>query len=516
MSEQTYDVIIVGAGSAGAALASRLTEDSDRTVLLLESGPNYTSAETIPEIQNPAPGSVNTVQQLAQTHTYPNLMAKRSSVQEPMQYFRGRGVGGSSSVNGLFFIRPTVEDFDGWAEAGAKGWSYEESLPLLNKMENDLSFGDAEYHGNDGPLPITRPRRDQFTAFDAAVTDGAISLGHAWVEDHNAPNAIGVSPYAYNGTDKRVSTNDAYLEPARARDNFTVLGDAHVDKVIFEGKRAVGVLATINGETQELRANEIVVSGGAIHSPAILQRSGVGPAEWLNELGIEVVADLPVGKGLQEHAGTACMVVLNEPLDYGNYPPRGQVCLRFSSGVDENEPNDLMIAIVGALGLGMPMAGICGWVNHADSVGTVKISSTDPLQDPEVDFNMLSTETDMKRFRVVVEELRKLALTPQVKAISSTTLIGAMFPAEDELPEGADFEAWALGSVMDTVHGTSTCKIGAPGDPTAVVDPEGRVYGLEGLRVCDASILPWTTRANTNLAAIFVGEKIAQSMRGGN
>jgi choline dehydrogenase-like flavoprotein len=481
-------------------------------VLLLEAGPDYRSADTPAEMRSLTPTAVG-VDELMAVYGYPNIRARRSPKQRERLYWRGRGVGGSSAINGMYAIRTTVEDLDGWAAAGCTGWSHDDVLPLLVAMERDLDFGGEPYHGADGPTPIRRPARDELLPHDLAVEQVALRLGFPAAPDHNAPGARGISPYAYNGDDdRRWSTNDAYLEPVRTRPNLRIRGGALVDRVRFEGTRAVGVRAIVDGTAVELRAAEVVLAAGAVHSPAILLRSGVGPAEDLRSLGVPVLADLPVGRGFQDHAGLMATISLH---DRSRTPRRqGHLCIRYTTGVGD-EPDDGFIAVTNGLGMGAPIGGLIGWVNFVESRGRLELTSTDPTVDPLVECNMLDHPDDRARLRVVFGHLRELAESPEVAEVATLVNYGLY---DRTVPPGtrfteAEFDEFALAAVLDTQHACGTCRMGDPSDPRSVVDPDGRVLGVEGLRVADASVFPWVTRANTNLTAILVGERIARAMR---
>ncbi len=500
-------MVVVGGGSAGAAVAARLSADPSRRVALLEAGPDYRAEDT----PSPVRGG-NFLRAIGLSHLrWPTVTARLTDVQEPKAYLCGRGVGGSSVINGQSAVRGLPGDFDRWAAGGCVGWSWTDVAPAFRDIEDDLDFGTEPYHGTGGPVPVSRTVQSLWGASSHAFAAAAAGLGHPHGADINAPGSTGVSPVAWNRRgDARVSTKDAYIEPARDRTNLEIVPDALALRARFRGSRFVGVdVATADGLTT-VAADHGVVCAGAIHSPAFLLRSGVGPGDELRALDIPVVADRPgVGRNLQDHPTTWLMFPLaaQARLPHADALP-GHCALRFSSRLPGGSTDDLQLYACDYAGPASSIGGMMVALLDPASTGRVSLRSPDPEVEPEVAFGMLADRADVDRLAAGLREaVRVLAQEAFASVLDGPARLPTGLRTED-VPDG-DLPELLRATCFSYNHATGTCRMGAPTEPDSVVDERGRVLGVEGLSVADASVMPRIVRAPTHLTTVMLAERIA-------
>ncbi len=562
--DKVFDYVIVGGGSAGSVLASRLSARSANEVLLIEAGEDFPPGREPPEILDSFAGTAHSNPRF----TWPGLTAaflprpsNAPDTRPRRRYTQGRVIGGGSSVNGMVSVRGLPSDYDGWAAAGAAGWDWEGVLPAFRKLEHDRDF-DGPLHGKDGPVGLRRVPAEVWPGFVKGVIRAVDEMGFENIGDQNGVFTDGYFPIAIcNIDDRRVSAAIAYLTAeVRARRNLTIVAETRVERLLFEGRRVTGVAARGAGGAGgrfEVRAREVIVSAGALHSPALLLRSGIGPGEELKALGIAAVCDRPgVGKHLMEHPGVnfGCYMRPEARLPAGL---RRQMFagLRWSSNMEGCPKGDMYLIPTNKTAwheIGARLGVIMVWVNKSYSTGAVRLTSPDPNAPIDVDFDMCSDPRDLDRLVMATRLLIRLQENPAIRetvtdifpisysdrarklavysrfngfqtwlggrAMDSSAALRRLLirtliadgPTVDDLAnDESTMTAWIRDTVLGHWHASCTCRMGAADDPGAVTDPQARVYGVEGLRVCDASIMPAVPCANTNIPTIMVGEKTA-------
>ncbi|WP_106400116.1 mycofactocin dehydrogenase MftG [Actinocorallia populi] len=504
------DVLVVGAGGSGAVLAARLSADPAREVLLLEAGPVPRSlAEFPPELLDArvVPGAQPGSEFV--THHPAHLTPDR-----PYAAPRGRVLGGSTTVNGGYFVRARREDFDRWSVQGGPAWSYERALPLLRALENDLDLGAGPLHGDRGPVRISRTdlSHPAAEAFRAAAKERGLPEEH----DKNAQDEPGFGPVPSNAVGGlRINTGLAYLAEAAARPNLTVRGGCTVRSVRFSGNRATGVEVEHAGRRSVVEAGEIVLCAGAFGSAHLLHLSGIGPGEDLARLGVPVVQDLPaVGAALGDHPQVVLEWTPREPMAAPAGSWLGGALHLTSSGGEHRGDLEILQSLVpltaligGTAAPGSPLAFLLSDQAPRRS-GGLRTESADPAVPPHIDYGYLETEADRRRLREAVRATASLLATSAFTEISS----GLLEPGPRTLDDDRALDLWIRSRLGTSQHTCGTVPMGSAGDPSAAVDGHGRVHGVRGLRVADTSILPTAPLRGPAATAVLIGELVADAM----
>ncbi|MEU1984218.1 mycofactocin system GMC family oxidoreductase MftG [Nocardia sp. NPDC019395] len=485
------DTLIIGGGSAGSVLAARLSEDPGHTVRLVEAGGNrYSAADFPPELSDSAALPVD--DQAPWLWRYPVALTP----DRPGRIVRGRGIGGSGSVNGCYFIRAAARDFAAWSrETGSTAWDFEAVLPYARSLENDADFGDYAGHSRTGPVPVRRIARPSRLVEEFAAT--CLDLGFGEVPDWNAmpggpdtgvgPVPCTIGPPDAAGRHHRIGPALSYLLPALSRPNLTVRGDTLVTRLRFDGTRVVGADCVSGGQLETIRADRVVLCAGAIESAALLLRSGIGPADHLAALGIPLVTPAPVGQWVTDHPEIG--IEYRHPA-----PAAGAVPLEYVLEFDDIEIRPYAVAFApGVHRMGVTLM-------RPTSSGRLRLAAPDPLVPPLIEEGYLATGSDRARLRAAV------GLAGKILDVMSAQWSGGT-------DEGAISDRWLYERLGTSQHLAGTCRMGGPDDPRAVVDEHCRVHGVEGVSVVDLSVVPVPLSRGPHATVVLLAERATADLR---